>query len=308
MKRPVGVILTAIFVLGGSLLFAGMAVFESILMLSPPKGVAMPEQAKLGLGMGVAIFGVLAVWGITTGVGLFRLKNWARISQIVFSVLLALVALVSAPVVLIIPLPPNVPPDFGVVMKAIAAVYAALGLLGLGWIFYFLRPNVKAVFAGSEIEPSRRPLSISIIGWWLLLTGVCTMPFAFLHYPIVLLGLVLRGWNATAFMIIFGLVYVVVGFELLKLNETARLAAIALQIFFAINGVLMALLPGTQQLILEQMRNSPFTSADLSRMPSFPPIIFLFSVPVLAVPLWFLVTRKRAFEHRPMQGGTLNPA
>ena len=296
MKRPVGVILTAIFAIAGALLFVLMMVFESILIVNPPKGAVMPEGAQLGLWMGVVMFGILGAWGIATGVGLFRLKNWARISQIIFSVLLALVALVSAPVILMLPAPPNVPVGFSTVLRVIAGVYAALGLLGVGWIFYFMRPKVKAAFAGAVVVGSDRPLSISIIAWWLLITGFFTLPFAFLHSPIILLGWIVRGWTATACMIGFGLLYTIVGFQLLKLNETARLTAIGVQVFFAVNGVLMAVLPGAQQLFTEQMRSSPFTPVNSSMMRSFPTIIFLFMAPVLAVPVWFLVTRKKAFQ------------
>ena len=310
MKRPAGVILTALFAILGSLLFVLLMAIESIVFIHPPQGAAIPDEARLGLVFGAAIFGVMAVWGITTGVGLFRLKNWARISQIVFSVMLALLALVSAPVLLVIPTPPNVPGNFHTVMQVVASVYAAFGLLGIAWIVYFTRPKVKTAFAGADVVRSGRPLSISIIGWWLLVSGLFTLPFAFFHSPIVLMGWIVKGWAATATMIVLGVVYTVIGFELLKLNETARLSAIGLQLFFIINGVLMAVLPGSQQRFMEAMRASPFMTpnARVPALPAFPTIIFLFTIPMLAVPLWFLFTRKKAFEHPSIEGGTPTPA
>jgi hypothetical protein len=44
-----------------------------------------------------------ATWGMLTSVGLLRLKNWARISIIVFSVLLILMGSFSALTALLIP-------------------------------------------------------------------------------------------------------------------------------------------------------------------------------------------------------------
>jgi hypothetical protein len=308
MKRPVGTILTAILAICGSLLLLAMMTFESFLMLHPPKGFAMPDQAKFGLAFGAVLFGGMGAWGIVTSIGLFRLKNWARISQIVFSALLALLSLVSAPVILILPAPPNAPADFANVLKVIAAVYVAFGLLGIAWIVYFTRPKVKAAFSGADIERSGRPLSISIIGWWWMLSGFITLPLAWFRLPIVLMGLPLKGWMAAAFMIVFGMIYVVVGYGLLKLNEPARLSAIGLSIFFMMNGVLMTVLPGSQERFMQQMRSSPFAPSDLSMLPRLPVAIFLFTVPVLAVPLWFLITRKGAFLHPPLDGGTPVPA
>src|SRR5579859_2412818 len=103
MKRPFGVIASAIFTLLGSLLmFALFALMGVATLVSKD----MPPEAKLGLPLALALFGGLGAWGITTAIGLFRLRNWARISIIVFSVFLALTGIVTGPVVLFIPPPP----------------------------------------------------------------------------------------------------------------------------------------------------------------------------------------------------------
>lgn len=297
MKRPVGVTVSAVFSLLGSLAMVGLLVLLGALVLvsSRPAGA----EAKLGLGISVVMFGALGAWGLATAIGLFALRNWARISIVVFSVLLALTGLVSAPVILLMPMP-NVPSSFGGVRIVIAVVYGALGLLGAVWLYYFNRRATREAFArGAPVVESARPLSISIIGWWLLISGVVTVLATPLRLPALVLMWVLTGWAALVWYLAWGGLYAYVGYGLLRLNPVARSIAIAALCIGFIHAAISFVLPGRDARFAVFMSQLPFR-AHITAQPSFPPTTFMIATMLIGVgvPLWFLVTRKGAFERQ----------
>ena len=86
MKRPVGVTLTAIVEILGSLL---VLLFSIMTLLTPAlmrnsRATAPPPAIPQGMVYGItAFYGLFAVLGFLTGVGLFRMRNWARYSTLV---------------------------------------------------------------------------------------------------------------------------------------------------------------------------------------------------------------------------------
>jgi len=298
MKRPPGVVVSAIFTLLGSLAMVGLLVLMSVVLPLARQQPPFPREAKLGLAISLAMFGALGTWGIVTGIGLLRLRNWARISIVVFSVLLAFGGLVSAPVILLIPAPPNVPRNFGAVRTVIAAIYGAFGVLGAVWLYYFNRRATRDAFAGTAPAEGGRPLSISIIGWWWLIVGagmIATEPF--LRMPGSIFIWVVTGWEAVAWCVAFGALNAYVGYGLLRLNPLARTIAIWSLCFGAVNSLVFFGFPGREARIARLMSNFRFGSEAVAQ-PQFATMTFMLPVMVisLAVPLWFLITRKPAFE------------
>jgi hypothetical protein len=296
MKRPAGVIITAIVALLGSALFLLIAALEVVAVFFLSGRGAVPPEAKVGIYGGMAMFSVLGLWGIATGIGLFRLRNWARISVIIFSVFLALGCLFGAPTMFFIPAPPNAPPNFSSIMKVVAAFYALLGLLGVFWIYYFSRAKTRTVFVGTEQVESARPLSVSVIGWFLLASAMASVPFAFLHIPFIFAGVTFTGWWSTIVMLVLGGLYCYIGYGLLKLVERARLMAIGLFVLLALNSLTSIFVPGLIDRAMELASAMPWMPRAQQPVPTMPPLIFVMGIPLLAVPIWFLVTRKKAFE------------
>ena len=173
MKKPFGVTASAVFALLGSMLMLGFCVVVLlVLVLSPGRG-PIPPEARLGMGLGLGIFGFLGAWGTATEVGLLRMQNWGRISLLVFAAILALTGVVAPPAILLIPAPQTAQPNYDPVRAGMALFYGVLGALGVFWVYYFSRRATREAFAGVvTAESGGRPLSISIIGWWLLITGV----------------------------------------------------------------------------------------------------------------------------------------
>src|SRR5581483_6267900 len=75
------------------------------------------------------------------------------------------------------------------VRLGIAAFYGALTVIGAWWLLLFNSPATKEYFASSPVE-STRPLSISLIGWYLIVGAVGTAVAAILRMPGMFFGLV----------------------------------------------------------------------------------------------------------------------
>ena len=147
MKRPFGVIFSAVVLLLGSLfqlLMAFVMAFSGAFMpmQTSPGGLPgasattpMPPWMSTFMYLFSFFCLTLAIWGIVTTVGLFRLRNWARYSVLVIGGGIALIGLVSMLTSLLLifipmPLPPSAgtsqPPNLQVFVKVIFAVTALL--------------------------------------------------------------------------------------------------------------------------------------------------------------------------------------
>src|ERR1700760_5058873 len=88
-SRPTGITIAAIINLIGSA-FVALLGLVSLFGLVAQVAVqpAQPAAVRVMQLIGVVVFLALSAWGVSTGIGLIRLRNWARISQLIFSVLL----------------------------------------------------------------------------------------------------------------------------------------------------------------------------------------------------------------------------
>jgi hypothetical protein len=296
MKKPLGVSASAICALLGSLLMLAFCVLLGLAFFVSPATAPLPPQTRLGMGLGLAMFGVLGAWGTTTAIGLFRLRNWARVSIIVFSVLLALTGVAAAPVIWFFPQPPTAPPNYGAVRIGIAAFYGGLGLLGAFWLYYFSRRATREAFGGAlSAQSGGRPLSISIIGWWLLLTGVICVLASPLRMPVSLFIWIVSGWTAMGWYAALGGLYAYVGYGLLRLNPLARKIAIGVLWFGVANAVIFFFTPGRDARFAALMGRFHF--GPQLPLPTHFPIFMLIPMTLgVALPLGFLIARKSAFQ------------
>ena len=97
MKRSAGVTVIAVVALLGSVLAMCFGVLTGVMAFVMPRPASAPGLPPTAmLVMGGAIYFLPGVWGLLSGIGLIRLKNWARISTIVFGALLILLGGFSA--------------------------------------------------------------------------------------------------------------------------------------------------------------------------------------------------------------------
>ena len=260
----------------------------------------MPPVAlkAFGAAMGV-LFAGIGVWGIWTAVGIFRRRGWARISILVFAAFLVFMGASALLAILVMPFPS--PPGVSVsaramqnVRWAIAASYGALALIGAWWLVLFNTRATKQYFA--EREPAResaRPLSIGIIGWYLLVCAAGTALAAVLRVPTMLFGLIVTGWSTVALCTALVAIDIYLGAGLLRLHERARLWSIVYFCAGAANSLATAARPG----FMGQMQRAMPGLFPAAAMPQLDAmwVYGLIGAAACSVPIWFLVRRRSAF-------------
>ena len=361
-SRSVGVTVIAILQFLGSALLLAMAGLVAIAMITaptpPPNDAQLPPMFfKVFRIIGPLIYALPAVWGIVTAVGLLQLKNWARISTIVFSILLMAFGAFGILMGLVFFLKP--PPGNGVdpkmfsIIGGVTAVFALAQIgIGIWWMVFFNRARVKAQFlpqplafppqttdpyaidprystmvpppgvpaaTDAELPPTppiavpqrtARPLSISIIAWFLLASCVF-VPFTLLMRPPIALFLtILSGWQAVVFTLISAALNVYVGIALLKMKPLGRMVAISYLIFGLLNVAVFYFAPGRsarlakfldlQQSMFPWMRSAQPNPFQSDMMP-FLLVGVIGGVAYYAILLYFLITAKPAFDRAALE-------
>jgi uncharacterized membrane protein (DUF2068 family) len=264
----------------------------------------------------------LALWGILTTVGLFRLRRWARYSVLIIGGALALFGLFSllgTLVLLAMPLPVASGVDasqvqatqtitriaFGVV-GLIDAITAAVGIF---WLVYFNKKRVRELFASAagEALQSRRPFPISLLAVFNLIGAASCLLMAFLPLPAVIFGLVLHGWQKAALYLVFAALQAAVGVGLWRLEEWGRKLALGFIAFGVVQAAVYLVRPA---LVL---RYSAEVNQIMAPMPSPLPIEFqsmmyrtsfglsaLFCIAIAAVLVHYRAAFRQPIE--PQQG------
>jgi hypothetical protein len=336
VSRLVGVILSAILSLLGSLLVLCIAAAMGFALVFAPgsgtRDVPSPVFFKAVLAAMVLFYVLLASWGILTAIGLFRLRNWARISIIVFSVLLIPIGLCSGLVGLLMPFP--LPPNAGAAAGIFTAVRIGMGVfflslaaLGIAWLVYFNRAKVKVQFVSAShlvsagpvnvlpvaqfpapAQPAgpSRPLGITIIAWFLLI-GCAFVPLTMILRPPVFVGArIVTGSAAVAICCIYGVLNLYIGIGLLRLRPAARIMAIAVFAIGILNTLVFVLAPGLRARIDTLLSwqwqsmglSNPWLSSSRYTINFVPMMIpgLIMGVIVSGAVIYFLMASKRAFE------------
>src|SRR5580704_4781792 len=162
MQRPAGITISAVIVLIGS----GLALLSAALMILVfavmPAAESTPAFTR-GAGLIMSIFMLgFAAWGIASAVNLLQLREWARISMIVFSALLLVMGVPGLLMMLVMPLPtppasayppgdtmPSPEHLMTAVRVVLAVLYALLALLGGWWIYFFNSRWIRELFQNS---------------------------------------------------------------------------------------------------------------------------------------------------------------
>ncbi len=340
MTRSIGVTVIAVLSLLGSVFTLLMGVVMAWVMFrvpdpSPSQFPGSPTFFKLMLSLAVLMYVLPAIWGIWTSIGLFKLKSWARLSILVFSVLLILMSGCGGLMSLVVPIPspPNQPSDPAIAsgVRIFMGVFSAtLTGLGIWWVVFFNRAKVRQQFVSAVPVPedgpllpasyamqspqvvtrtqrvAQRPLSFTILAWFLLV-GCLFIPLnLWLHTPGVLLTKVLIGWPAAVFYLVHAALQLYIGIGLLRLRPAARVVGIWYFVFAFANAAVFYLTPGghARMLTLLERQRSMFPWMQPWQNQSgfaFDPAPFMVigmivGLAWLLVPLYFLVTRKQAFE------------
>lgn len=341
MARSGGITFSAVVVFLGSSCTALFGIFAAFGFIVATLSGNRPQTSviKVMMAIDVVIFLGLAGWGIATGVGLIRLKRWARISLLIFSGLLAAISSCTVIVMALMPLPQpvqtgasaNLPPNFLTVIRiSMVVFYATLAILGGVWLWYFNKRSVKAQFgmeAGTSnaflgslpvgtmpppAPPSGRPVSLTVIGWFLVIGPFFIVPSLAMwdamglwrQIPFYFLGMFLFGWSAVAGFISFMIATMTAGFGVLKLKYWGWLLAMGVQLVGLINGAMLLVIPAHRERFQQAMEASTNVITAKMMPPGSPamkiPVMpswvgLMLSIPIVLVVLYFLITRKKAF-------------
>jgi hypothetical protein len=268
----------------------------------PPTGATAPPfpMAAFGIAM-AAIFAILSGWGIWTSVGIFRRRGWARISIVVFAAMLTFMSVGGCLVFLFLQLPPQP----GVSQKlmdgvrwGMAGFYGLLAAIGVWWLVLFNMNSTKEYFGqDAPSGPRSRPLSVSVIGWYLLVSSLFLAVSAVIRVPAFVFGAMITGWGAPAVYMLFAGAQVFLGIGLLRLREQARVGTIGYFCLIALNSAVTMMLPGYSAKMEAMLREMPkfFPAGTPAQMPQPTWIFMLIGVAFAAIPVWFLVRRRAAF-------------
>jgi hypothetical protein len=304
MSRPAGVTASAVVSIIGSafmlLAAVGMMVGALVTPAQAPAQPQVPHMAALASAM-AAIFVGLAALGVWTAIGLFKLRSWARLSILVFAGFMAVVSLLAGVTIALAPMPPGTDPStMRMIRPVMLGMYALPFAIAIWWLVQFNTKTTKDAFAGivAPGDGPVRPLSISIIGWWGVISGVlCVIP-AVIRMPIFFAGAIVTGWGATLLYAAFAAANVYIGRGLLALRERARVLAIAYYGLLIVNAAVLVLVPGRYQRLVEYERT--LMPAPAQRPPIDLDSVWFHAMQVMSlllvfVVIGFLVRRKQAF-------------
>src|ERR1700722_906675 len=341
MSRSTGITVSAVVVIIGStftVLCGAMMVLASFVALNSSRAADAPVNLRYILVIEAVVTFAFGGWGLASGMGLLKTKQSARISTLVYGASLVFISLPIAVIMAIIPLPnspgvndPNPPFNVMLVVRVgMSLVYAMFAALGGCWLYFFNTQKVKAQFRGqqssmaagqaeltgapSEISDVRfgpdqhaRPLSITIIGWYLIIASAFAMSsvvfvntlFARLKLPLFFLGFFLFGPGAYLLLIVWMTIQVVAAAGLLKLKSWGLYTTIALQCLALLNTVMIVAIPANRIRFQEIMESFRFSASGqmYQSMPLFPMWIGLVgSLPIILVILFFLISQKNSFS------------
>jgi hypothetical protein len=309
MRKWIAIRASAVLALAGSAAALVFSAAIAAVLLFPPKTNVQTLPPNLVRAFGfvmAALFAGAAVWGICTGVGVFRRRNWARISMLVFGGLLAFFGGTGALTMLLMPFPANAGVDqriLSIARIAIVGFYLLMTAVGAWWLILFNRQPAKQYFAeGGAVVESARPLSIGVIGWYLLVSAVGTAACGAFRIPAIVFGFVISGWTSLIVCSALTAVQLYLGAGLLQLNERARVWTIAYLSAIAASGIVTAVTPGFParmhafNIALQKtfhLQNGAGVS--IAAMPNGA-WLALISVAYAAILVWLLMRRREAFR------------
>lgn len=257
-QRPVGLILAAIALalitcMG---LLSGITMVLVFALIHTPETAPFPALKVIGIGMGVVTL-LISGFCAWTVVGLFRVRQWARVSIFILGVLLALFALLGALSSVIAALSQSMVPQSGpglppgtmkIVLLGTAAFYFCMGLIGVWWLVYFNLRRVKAVFAaygvlrqngmapaapmeGVWVDPSNQKHSaigtlVNCLAVLYILGAVSGVVCALLHFPVFFLGHIFHGTSAGLLLLAMSAISIAIAIGLIRRMKVAWIGAL----------------------------------------------------------------------------------
>lgn len=330
MKRSGDVTASAIVLFLGSALVVLMAVAMIVGAAVTP----LPSEQRAMQFVLPIFYGLLAAWGIATGVGVLQLRPWARISMIVMSSVAIFFTVCGALGIMMVPFllqqDPNIPAGATRIVVFIGLIVLGVPLaVAIWWLVLFTHARVRIEFATrgaaavSSATPSAAiatgfappfaaapsatdiPISIRVIAIIILVTApvaLFSLPLAIrAHLPTIILGIWMTGWTAPAYLVISVAIQIVLPIAVLRRRLRALDGLIAYLLFATLNALLF-FVSSSRNAFFDAITRAESTTPGMDPemmgrfMKMAMPIVMGFSVLLFALALYFLFTRRRAFR------------
>ncbi|HXJ04705.1 MAG TPA: hypothetical protein VNH65_06385 [Candidatus Acidoferrum sp.] len=235
-----------------------MSLFAFLFVSLPAASIEQPPFVRIVGIVTMAVAMVCSILGIATGIGLFFLRNWARISAMVWAGISFFFGLIGIPIALFMSVPrasnsPALPENFTVMFRIMLLVIYGLPLaVGIWWLILFNRKAIKEQFTRSApVDPSlsqkpRCPAPIAVLAWFFITSAanVLILPLLPFRAPALLFGKWFDPPAGTVIFIAACASIAVAGVGLLKLKPWSYSLTIGLQLLWLTSGVVTMLTPG----------------------------------------------------------------
>ena len=312
-----------------AILGAALGIFGMGMLPSTPEARQLPAGVQTMATVVLVVWLGVAVFGIATGLGILRLKNWARISALVWAALSAGLCSVILLFSLVMPLPtpPGERPISMFAVRMIAVVFYSIPVVvGIWWLILFNRPRVRAEFSGTTpaeqtpiapgmipaLSPAtpRCPLPIAIIAGFLFFSFLSAflMPLLHIPVPVILFGHRLHGSLATGAFVLTTMAMLVAAVGLWKLKLWSYPLIVGLQSIWLLSGLVTSLSPSFEQNMREvfdeiQTPNADYASQLYLHHRSLALVGLVPAVALLAILLYYrpaFLKAAQAAKNRPL--------
>jgi hypothetical protein len=281
-KPSASVLAAAIVAIIGSLLAIIVISLGLLgLLFTPLPQADLPANFKAIAEFSMVLFLCVAGFGIATGINLIRLKNWARLSALVWAGLTVVFGSVALASILIITFPAvtgGAPVNMQYVKTMVAIMYGAPILVGIWWLVIFNQRSVKAQFAdigtGTGTMPAHDsplagkptcPLPVAIIAGFMLFSVAGMFAIPLMHMPVFMIvySHPLRGELGAFVFASNAVLYLAAAIGLLTLKKWSYPLIIGLTVLWMTSGIVTFLSPNFASIMHEQMAmmHLPETSA-----------------------------------------------
>jgi hypothetical protein len=249
-----------------------------------------------------SMFLLIAAWGLATGVGVLWLQRWARLSVLLFVGLTGYLVASLAPLLMFFHMPtrPGVPN----LTDGARTIIFFLSVLLVGtclWCAYVL--STRASRESFGVSATLRPFSITVIGWYLLMSGIFGMVAvaAYRRSPRMSFGFVFTGWSATTVTLFYAVVELYIGIGLLRRREQIRRLAIYYYLFQFFDVIVFYFRPDREAAVKTYynaralFRAASATSLPVDALSQYLRLVSIEWCLFTLIALWFLAARKKEF-------------
>jgi hypothetical protein len=247
-------------------ILTAIAAIVGLSIMPPGNAAAIPPFAKSMVVAMMVVFAGLAIFGIFTSVGVLRLKNWARISMLIWGGVMAIfcgLALVFAAFGPLQEPPGSSPISLSYVRILISVMYGIPFLIGAWWLWLFNQQRVKEQFlaapTGKGQQPAapqpRCPLPLAILAGFSIFSAGFSLLLPLTDFPVsvILFGYRIQGAIGVALFFLSAGIFLVGAVGMLRLRRWSYPLMLGQYFFWMASGTVTLVSPSYERNMREMM-------------------------------------------------------